>query len=160
MAQPSLPSPDPKTPSDAANGGSPMATIPPTHDSGPKWHTAPCITVGCHVMIRWRVGEFYQPTCKWCRGGTAYNTRGSQIYPQEGEWLSKEEFGVDLFEAITVQAGLRQAEHTAELFRRKELDKRVIEMNAQIKAMNQQLTAILNKGTINDSDLQRLLGLK
>jgi hypothetical protein len=57
-------------------------------------------------MVRIQPGkQAYRAVCKWCAEQRAYNTR-PRIAPrwEDGPYIGKEEFGVDLFEAIKTNA--------------------------------------------------------
>jgi hypothetical protein len=73
----------------------------------------------------------------------------------------KEDFGIgtDLFNAIKCQAGMRQAERTAAIFKQKGLPQREKEYLERAKNLQQQLSETLKKNTIAPVDLQRLLAI-
>lgn len=74
--------------------------------------------------------------------------------------ITKEEFGVDLFEAIRLQASIRQAERTAAVFRKKGLAARVQETMDMLGHLQDQLQAVLQQQTIAPADLRRLLAIQ
>ena len=85
---------------------------------GDEIHTQECSTPGCSAMVRYRLGTVKLPIiCKWCQEGKAYNIRRRPpIKPDAGPSMSKEEFGLTLFEAIKTNAArlqaLKQQQHT------------------------------------------------
>ena len=79
--------------------------------------------------------------------------------PAPSHWIDKDEFGVDLFEAIKCQAGMRQAEKTAEIYRKKGLPRQEQEYRERAQALAAQLKEIFAKGTIDGPDLKRLLAI-
>lgn len=130
----------------------------------PLWLVKPCNTAGCSVMIRVQV-EFAASVhnCKWCQTNTDYNTDTSHVRPHVvngDEYLSKDEFGQDLFEAIRLQAAIRQAEKTAEIYRKKGITRREREALDQVKSLNHELQGILKNDTIETTDLQRVLAIR
>lgn len=75
----------------------------------------------------------------------------------EPGYLSREEFGEDLFNAIKAQAAFAQAMKTVEIYSKKGLDKRAQEYEQHAQAESVKLQAILEKETIHPDDLRRLL---
>src|SRR5689334_676195 len=73
------------------------------------WINQTCSSPGCTVVIRSRVGHQAPgaPVCKWCQQGTAYY-RIAESDPQRhfGPLVTKEEFGLDLYEAINLLSGI------------------------------------------------------
>lgn len=125
----------------------------------PLWLVKPCNTTGCSVMIRIPIAQASTVhNCRWCLAQGDYNTDTAKVRPQpvNGPFLSKEEFGVDIFEAIRLQAGYRQAEKTAEIYGKKGLKKLEREYRDAAKALNLQLQEILKKNTIGTTDLKRI----
>ena len=105
------------------------------------WTVAYCQERGCDVRIRVLPGVEYNPRCKWHQAGTAYNAKPTEAVRQnDGPLLSQEEFGVDLFQAITLQSRMNQSGSTP--------------------ALEAQFLAIIKKDTIAPSDLRRLLAMR
>ena len=77
----------------------------------------------------------------------------------EGPYLTKEEFGLDLFEAIKAQAALRQAEKNRAMYERKGLPLAAAEAAKAIEQYQSRLHKILAKNTIAPDDLRRLLAI-
>jgi hypothetical protein len=119
----------------------------PTKPPPRPWLVTPCATPGCSTMISTLPGITDFPTlCKWCRGQDAYNTRPrSAIQPDDGPLLSKDECGVDLYEAIRLNAARLQAERRGK--------------PEQAKHWASQLPHVLDRQTIIPDDLRRLLAM-
>jgi hypothetical protein len=126
-----------------------------------QWLIQCCTTPGCEVSIRTKIdAPLAHPVCKWCEAGTAYNTRPHPaIHPGEGEPMSKEECGLDLFEAIGLQTAMREAFKTAKLYRDRDKPKAAEEAERAIVDLQKHLEAILKKNTIEPADLTRLLAI-
>jgi hypothetical protein len=127
-----------------------------------QWLIQVCSMPGCCVDIRVKAGEQLEyPICKWHDRGTAYNTRPrSALRPSEGPMLTKEEFGLDLYQAIECQTAMRHAFTTAALYREKGKLKVAEETERAIVDLQKTLESILNKNTIAPDDLQRLLAIQ
>lgn len=125
------------------------------------WLIQYCETPGCDVAIRVKIQEpLTHPICRRCQAGTAYNSRPRPaVHPGEGEPVSKEEFGLDLYEAIRLQSAMRQADKTADFYRCHGLAKDAQEFQDRATALQRQLKTILDKNTIEPADLQRLLAI-
>ena len=124
--------------------------------TGQTWLLAQCQEPGCSVMIRSLPGQQRQP-CKWHREGRAYIADQIKYRYTNFPLISKDEFGQDLFEAITLQAGLRQAERTAEVMKKKGLKKAEGEALERATHMSGQLVGLLKKNTIAPNDVKRIL---
>lgn len=111
------------------------------------WIIYDCQTPGCRVKIRVRVGQQADhPVCKWCLKEAAYNTRPSiEKQPDDGPLLTKEEFGLELFDAIKANA--------ARLHALKRDDK------VGAKFWESALNALLPKIT-NPDDIRRILAMQ
>jgi hypothetical protein len=79
--------------------------------------------------------------------------------PAQGEPVSLEEFGQDLFDAIMTQASLRAAFTTAQLYRDKSKSHAADQAEHSATALQTTLDAILKKNTIAATDLRRLLAM-
>jgi hypothetical protein len=120
----------------------------------------------------------------WRRRETGYDTHTSWGLNQEEYWryahgqrihdakpetlpviaetpayLSLDEFGQDLFAAIKAQAGSIQAFKTAQLYREKGCMKQADEYEHRAIACQRELEALLNKNTIADEDVVRILAM-
>lgn len=115
-----------------------------------------CQEPGCSVMIRSLPGQQRQP-CKWHREGRAYIADQIKYRYTNFPLISKDEFGVDLFDAIMLQASLRQAERTAEVMKKKSLKKAEHEALEQATHLSGQLVTVLKKNTIAPQDVKRIL---
>ena len=74
-------------------------------------------------------------------------------------YLTKEEFGVDLFEAIRLQSGIRQLERKARVWTAKGLTPiKADEM--RLRTLHTHLKTILEKNTIATPDLKRLMAMQ
>lgn len=125
-----------------------------------QWLVRRCGAQGCSVQVREKLADHEAvPICKWHKGGQAYNSTAIASRADGGPLIDKEEFGVDLFEAIRLQSAMRQAERTADLFKRKGLKQRERESLDNAKALSQQLQLILKRDTIAPADLKRLLAI-
>lgn len=120
------------------------------------WLVVQCQEPGCSVMIRTPMGQPKQP-CKWHREGRAYIADQIKYRYTNFPLISKDEFGPDLFEAITLQAGLRQAERTAEVMKKKGLKKAEGEALERATHLSGQLVAVLKQSTIAPNDVKRIL---
>ena len=139
-----------------ACGYRPKALAPVSNPS--NWLVRSCAAPGCGVMVREPISSHDPtPVCKWHQAGTAYN--GKQIigHPSVGQPISKEVFGVDLFEAIRVQSALRQSQKNEEMYQRKGLKRQVKDTQKIQKALAHELDTILSRNTIAPDDLTRLL---
>ena len=76
-----------------------------------------------------------------------------------GPFLSQEEFGLDLFEAIKTQSAAVQARKTAALFRKKGKGRKAVEADQAALRLESQLQGLLAKGTIAPDDVRRLLAI-
>ncbi len=142
-----------------ACGYRPKSLAPVSNPS--NWLVRSCAAPGCAVMVREPISSHDPvPICKWHQAATAYN--GHQIVgrPSTGEPLSKDEFGLDLFEAIRVQSAMRQAERTAEVYATKGLKHRADECQLKIKSLQRELDTILSRNTIEAHDLKRFLAIR
>ena len=74
--------------------------------------------------------------------------------------VTREEFGQDLFNAIKAQAGLRQAERTADVYAFKGLKRKAKDAQDQVKALQHELSTILDSGSIEPTDLTRILDIR
>jgi hypothetical protein len=75
---------------------------------------------GCTTMIVRQPHEEYARYCKWCKAKGVTTTRRIVTEPV-GECLTKEEFGLTLYEAIKINAGRLQCEKKGDLTKAKEL---------------------------------------
>ncbi len=115
----------------------------------------------------WRAETYHQPTL-WGLSKEEYwrYSHGQRIHDPKPEslpaiqeppaYMTKEEFGVDLFEAIRLQAGQMQARTTATVYRGKGLDKEADRAIRIAEDLQRQLQAIFQKNTIAPADLRRL----
>ena len=126
-----------------------------------NWLIHSCTTPGCQVTIRVPVGEQHKHgLCKWCHGKVAYNTRNpSASYASTGPFLSRDEFGQDLFRAIELQAGSLQAFKTADLFHKKGLKFEADKAEHAARACQIELEAIFKRNTIAIEDVRRILAM-
>ncbi len=125
-----------------------METPANTDTNEPRpWVVTPCAMPGCSAMIRSLPGITDVPIhCKWCRSGQVYNTRPrSAMQPDDGPLLSKEELGLDLYEAIRLNAARLQAERRGKV--------------EQAKHWAAQLQHVLGRQTLEPADLRRLLAM-
>jgi hypothetical protein len=123
-----------------------------------EWLLQQCSELGCSVVIRSRIGQQERvPVCTWHVSNTAYASRDILTRHASGPAMSKEEFGIDLFDAIQAQAGLRQAERTADVYTFKGLTRQANEAQDQVKKLQHALSTILDRNTIAPEDLKRIL---
>ncbi len=126
-----------------------------------NWLVRRCTAHGCSVMVRESIHDHsINPYCKWHLASKAYNSVEIDIRPNVGEPLSKEEFGLDLFEAIRVQSAMRQAERTADTYTMKGLKHRAEDCQLKIKSLQRELDTILSRNTIESHDLKRILAIR
>ncbi len=104
-----------------------------------------CSHPGCFVMIRWPVGQLQGDSlCKWHRGSSAH-ARCPEVRKGDGPAMTKEEFGLDLYEAIRLNAARLQCEARGK--------------TTEAKAYQDQLQAILPK-IANPDDVRRILDMR
>src|SRR5215472_1245167 len=113
---------------------------------GDEIHTQTCSTQGCTSVVRYRLGTVTYPIiCKWCREGRTSHLRARPpIKPDPGPFITKEEFGLTLFEAIKTNAARLQA-------LRQNQQKDAIALEAKLKEL---LTHIQNP-----DDVRRILAM-
>ena len=127
-----------------------------------NWLIHACTTPGCQVTIRVPVGEQHKHgLCQWCSQKRAYNTRDPiASYASTGPFLSRDEFGQDLFAAIKAQAGSIQAFKKAGLCQKKGLPREVADAEQAAKVCQATLEAILKKNTLAVADVKRILSMQ
>ena len=127
-----------------------------------NWLIHACVTPGCQVTIRVPIGEQNRHgLCKWCQAKTAYNTRDPiASYASTGPFLSRDEFGQDLFAAIKAQAGSIQAYKRADLASAKGLEREAADASQAARTCQQELEAILKKNTITVENVKRILDMQ
>lgn len=118
----------------------------------------------------WRM-EAYPQTSLWGLSKEEYwrYSHGQKIHDPQPDYLpvvqehpayiTREEFGADLFEAIKLKAGSNQARKTATIYKNKELFKEAEHAEKMAEALQRQLQTILNRNTISTADIKRLLAL-
>ena len=124
------------------------------------WIDQTCSTVGCTVVIRSHVGRQSPtaPVCKWCQAGTAhYRKAESAPRPNFGPCLTREEFGVDLLDAIETQASLVTAMQNLERLKFYGKKCEALRVESVVRDLEVRLHGLLDKGTIAPGDMRRLL---
>ncbi len=107
-----------------------------------------CSSPGCTVVIRSLVGrQQSKPTCKWHEQGKAYQTAGPTAlrHIDPSEPMTKEEFGLELYEAIRLNAARVQLEKIGKL--------------SEAKAIQDHLQALLPRLT-NQANIRRILEMR
>ncbi len=123
-----------------------------------NWIVRHCSKPGCNVSVREHIGQQdITPVCKWHKQNRAYASTNIPYLPSTGDPISKEEFGLDLFNAIKTQAALRQAERSAEVYERKGLNRQAQICRDNVKTLARELTAIIESNTLAPHDLKRVL---
>ena len=72
-------------------------------------------------------------------------------------WITREEFGLNLFEAIKLQASQLQALKLDQIYHRKDMGARAQQYESKAATLSTQLQAIMEKGTIAPYDIRRIL---
>lgn len=88
--------------------------------------------------------------------------RYAESAPQQhfGPLIDKEEFGLDLYEAISLLSGIETARKKAEMLKGKGKMAAVKEAELWIQDAEKQLNALLEKGSIPPTDVRRLLDIQ
>jgi len=124
------------------------------------WLLQTCQAPGCAVVIRSHPDRpLLSPRCQWHNQGRAYNSAQIKHTPGEGALLSRDEFGQDLFEAIAVQAEIRQCYRNAQIERGKTRPAKAEAHEVRAVELQHHLETILKKNTISGPDLKRLLAI-
>lgn len=71
--------------------------------------------------------------------------------------MTREEFGVDLYEAIKTAAAHQQALKNVEMYRRHGKEKRAEEEQQKVGSLYKELQGWMNKGTIQPNDVRAIL---
>jgi hypothetical protein len=99
--------------------------------------------------------------CKWCVEGKAYYRHAESDQQRHfGPLMTKEEFGLDLYEAITLLSGIEAAKQKAMVLTEKGKLNAAREAELWIEDAEKKLNALLEKGTIEPGDMRRLLGIQ
>lgn len=122
------------------------------------WMVKYCNTTGCSVVIRVpRAQAATILNCRWCQAQSDYNTDTSQIHPTpiNGPHVSKDEFGVHLYEVVstisaihTLRQMLNNAVHTGKT-------RAVAELTEQYKEAKSYLANQLP--TLTDHEMAQVL---
>jgi hypothetical protein len=124
------------------------------------WIDQTCSVPGCTVVIRSRAGEQASgnPVCKWCQSGTAYYRRAmGKVGPPGGPYMSIDEFGRDLYDAIVLRAAAVTASQLAERHKARNELKAMKQAEQQAATAEAALHKLLDRGTIAPQDVRRLL---
>lgn len=122
------------------------------------WIVSDCSVRGCTVQIRRSIdSNDWDYRCKWHKESRAYLCYGSDGLAGDGPMMDRDEFGQDLFSAIAAQAGLRQAERTADVYTFKGMKRQAKAAQDQVQALQHNLLNALEAGTIDPADLTRIL---
>ena len=127
------------------------------------WINQTCSTPGCTVIIRSRIGQQDpgSPVCKWCLEGKSYYRHAESDQQHHfGPLMTKEEFGLDLYEAIELLSGIEMAKKKADLLTENGKIPAAREAELWIQDAEKKLNALLERGTIEPGDMRRLLGIQ
>lgn len=127
-----------------------------------QWLIQHCSVPGCEVAIRVQAGKqaSTNPICKWHQAGTAYYTKpGGSREPAIGPYLTREEFGLDLYEAIRLRSMGLAARQNTDRWQGQGKPKVAEEARQKANACEIELQVILSRGTIAPNDVRRLLAM-
>lgn len=125
----------------------------------------PCAIEGCQAYVGIYAGDTgHHLICKWHRRDPNSATLPRrQPKPPHGPIISKEEFGLDLFEAIKTNAARLQALKQAEAWK-DSVDPqdraRARVMTQQAERLGRDLMALYSRGTIAPDDARRIEAMK
>lgn len=142
------------------------SSMPSVYDApktGRPYYYLQCAIPGCTTMIAARVGSKIDPAiCKWCQAGTSVY-RQSGVSPNQasiGPTMTKEQFGLDLYESIRLQSLAVTSKNEARRHRNAGREAEAIQSEKSAHMATMALHQILDKGTIGAADVRRLLAIQ
>lgn len=127
------------------------------HDES-LWIVRPCNTTGCSAMLRIpRTQSATVLNCRWCQTGTDYNTDESQVRPTliNGPCITKEVFGLHLFEVIFTISALHTLRKMLNLAVYREEPRAIADLTTRYKEAKMYLANQLP--TLNDTEMAQVL---
>lgn len=129
------------------------------HDP-PAWTVRECEAAGCTAMIRERPGAVGSRFCKWCQANGITTAKVARIDART-PYLSREQFGLDLYDTIRRFGALDQVRQefkrvcTADGLTVEARKRRLDELRKFDTEMTKKITALME--TLNPDDVRRLL---